>query len=152
MFNSIIEKPTDMKLLPNEEVILTLSNEQLTLTNQRIHMNYAELGQAMTISIFLEKISSIETKYKSYLFLLIIAAIVFLGGIAGNEMTGAVVGGGIFFAIWWFTRKHVVTITSDGGSSLNYMIQGISTDNIHDFVHQVSAAKQNRTHQLFKIG
>ena len=59
--------------------------------------------------------------------------------------------GVIFFGIWRFTRKHVVSISSVGGSSLNFEVQGMDDDKIADFVYKVSLAKQTRVNQIVKL-
>lgn len=146
-----------MKLLQNEEQLLTSNGDKIILTNHRIQLTDSVWGQSFSISIFLEDISSIETKYKSNILLLILGAICVLGGfyIAGNgggqAMVGGIVIGGIFFAIWWFTRKHIISISSNGGASLNFIVQGMGEDIINNFVYRVSLAKQTRVNQLHKL-
>ena len=142
-----------MKLLPNEEKLITSNEDKIVLTNHRIQMTDSFWGQSFTISIFLEDISSIEIKYKSNILLLILGAICVLGGfyMGFKGMPLGLVLGGIFFAVWWFTRKHIISISSDGGSSLNFMVQGMGDEKINDFVHNVSVAKQTRVNQLAKL-
>jgi len=151
-----------MKLLPNEEKLVTSNEDKIFLSNHRIQMTDSAWGQSFTISIFLEDISSIEIKYKSNILLLILGAICVLGGFymggfnfiqgrGGEGMISGLVVGGIFFAIWWFTRKHIISISSDGGSSLKFMVQGMGDDKINDFVHNVLLAKQTRVNQLAKL-
>jgi len=147
-----------MKLLPNEEKVLTSNEDKIILTNYRIQMTDSEWGQSFNISIFLEDISSIEVKYKSYIFLLILAVICVLGGFylasqhgGSSSLIGGLVLGGIFFAIWWFTRKHVISISSDGGSSLSFLVTGMNDEIISDFIYKLSLAKYIRVNQLQKI-
>ncbi len=145
-----------MKLLPNEDRLLSSNGDKVILTNYRILMTESVWGQSFSISIFLEDISSIETKYKSNIFLLIIGAICVLVGFysatngGGQAMVIGVVIGGIFFAIWWFTRKHIISISSNGGALLNFMVQGMDDDIINNFVYRVSLAKLTRVNQLHK--
>jgi len=153
-----------MKLLPNELELVTSNENKIILTNHRIQMTDSVWGQSFFISIFLEDISSIETKYKSNLLFLILAVLFVLGGIfaavngggggqgsgGGGTFIAGLIIGGIFFALWWFTRKHVISIGSNGGASLNFMVQGMGNEKINDFVHKVSLAKQTRVNQLFK--
>jgi hypothetical protein len=147
-----------MKLLPNEEKLITSNADKIILTNHRIQMTDSVWGQSFTVSIFLEDISSIEIKYKSNILLIILGVICVLGGFymagqsRGSEgMIGGLVLGAIFFAIWWFTRKHIISIASDGGASLNFMVQGMGDEKINDFIHNVSLAKQTRVNQLAKL-
>ena len=146
-----------MKLLPNEEKLITSNADKIVLTDHRIQMTDSVWGKTFTISIFLEDISSIETKYKSKILFIILGAICVLGGVyiageySADEGIALLILGVIFFAVWWFTRKHIVSISSDGGSSLNFMVHGTGKEKIQDFVHSVSVAKQKRVNQLHKV-
>lgn len=133
-----------MKLLPNEEKLLTSNGEKIVLTNYRIQMDDSILGQSYSISIFLENISSIEIKYKNNILFLILGALSAIGGFAGGSPELGLIVGGIFIAIWWFTRKHVVSISSDGGSSLDFQVSGMKMEQIYDFRYNVELAKQER--------
>ena len=110
-----------MNLLPNEEKLVSSNEDKIILTNHRIHLRDSVWGQSFTISIFLEDISSIEIKYKSNIVFMILGVICILGGFyaagQGGNLLGGIVIGGIFLALWWFTRKHVVSVSSNGGSS-----------------------------------
>lgn len=143
-----------MKLLKDEEKLVTSNADKIILTNYRIHLKDAgELGQSFSISIFLENISSIEVKYKSNFVLLIIAAICLIGAFLMNSemQTAGLVSAAICIVIWWFTRKHIISISSNGGSSLNFEVQGMGEDKISDFIYHISEAKLNRVNQLHKI-
>ncbi|MCX6306490.1 MAG: hypothetical protein NT040_16120 [Bacteroidetes bacterium] len=144
-----------MKLLPNEENVLTSNEDKIILTNYRVQMTDSLWGQSFNISIFLEDISSIEVKYRSYPFLILLGVLFvlsgsYLGGQHGGSgaMTGGIVLGLLFFAAWWFTRKRVISISSDGGSSLNFIVTEMSDDTVADFIYKLSLAKNNRVNQL----
>ena|SRR6218665_320052 len=151
-----------MKYLPAETLIAASRGDKLVLTNHRIQMTDSNFwGQSFTISIFLEDISSMEVKHKSNTLLLMLGIICVLGGfirngfmdIVGSEyaMFAGFVLGGIFFAIWFFTRKHIISISSNGGSSLNFIAQYMSDEKIDDFLYNVSLSKQTRVNQLAKL-
>lgn len=148
-----------MKLLTDEEVLLTSNNDKIILTNQRISMTEKSSGQAFSIGIFLEDISSIETKYRSFIIFIVFGVISVLGGLYassnsyhsnGGEILLGFILGAMFLALWFFSRRHIVSIGSKGRSSLNFMVQGMSKDEINDFVYKVSQAKLNRVNQLHK--
>ena len=147
-----------MKLLTNEKTLVSSNGNKIILTDHRIQMTDKALGQAFTISIFLENISSIEIKYKSNIMLLILGGLAIIGGgILGLQprpnnlfMSGVIVGI-ILIAIWWFTRKHIISITPNGGASLDFMVQGMKEEQINDFVHNVSQAKLTRMNALHKV-
>lgn len=146
-----------MKLLQNEEKLQSSNADKIVLTNQRILMQEEVWGKSYKISIFLEDISSIETHFKSNTLFLIIGIILAVAGLllnsTGIEDTSAIglIIGGIFIALWWFSRKHLVTIASNGGSSLNVFVQQMSEEKIEELVTIVQEAKLKRVNELFKI-
>jgi citrate lyase synthetase len=107
-------------------------------------------GQANFISIFLEDISSIEVKYRSSIILLILCGLSAVGSLILKNPSGFIICA-VFFAAYWFTRKHVISISSKGGSSLFFQIQEMDDKKIQDFIHEVSLAKQARVNQLHKL-
>lgn len=147
-----------MKLLPNEEQLFISKNKKMILTNHRVQLVEREWGQSSSITIFLEDISSIETKFKSDIWLLILAPLIILGGFfLGGFYVGAIASlagiilGSLSIAIWWATRKRHISISSGGGSQLNFAPHGMDTNKINDLVQAVMIAKQTRVNQLYKV-
>jgi len=139
-----------MNLLENENEIITSNGKRIILTNQRIVQNDELAGKSYSISIFLENISSIENQYKSSPVYLIIAAIAFIGGIGyGSPMIG-VIAGLVLVALWWFSRKHLITIKSDGGSSLNILAEKMKKKDVENFVFNIVKAKSERINEIHK--
>ncbi len=106
--------------------------------------------------IFLENISSIENVYKSNPVLLVIAALGLIVGLVTADRTykgglafGAFAVAVIFLLLWLNSRKHVVTISSNGGAKLNFLVEGMGEGQVQDFVDKVQAAKAGRMNQLF---
>lgn len=147
-----------MKLLPNEEKLITSNEDRIILTNFRITKRDEIWGKSYRISIFLEDISSIEVHFKSNIILLSIGILLILaGGVIGDlggaeSSAGPLLLGGIFIAIWWFSRKHIVTVSSDGGSSLNILVKGMSDAKIEDFITSIQEVKLKRINELYKLG
>jgi uncharacterized membrane protein YfcA len=54
----------------------------------------------------------------------------------------------IFFALYWITRKHIVSITSHGGKSLQFETAGLPEQEIQKFLKNVQEAKLQRIDQL----
>ena len=146
-----------MKLLPNEVILLSSNEDKVILSNHRIEMTETKMGKSYNISIFLEDISSMEVKFNSYIILLIIGIIIVLAGIVltkqtdGASVIAGVLLGGVLIWLWWSSRKHIIKIASKGGSVLNFMTEGMSSDKINDFIYEVSMAKLKRLNQLVKI-
>jgi hypothetical protein len=147
-----------MKLLPNENKLITSNLNKVVLTNYRIQMTDTLWGQSYNVSMFLEDISSMEIKFKNNLILLALSVAAMISGLMmpggyreSSPMLPFVVVAGILFIIWWFTRKHVISISSNGGATLAFEIKGMSKGSIDSFVSDVSLAKLNRINELHKI-
>lgn len=142
-----------MKLLPSEEQLLIFIDKKIILTNYRIQIIESQWGKTSSIHIFLEDISSIETKYKNDIVPLILAPLFVLAGFYFGDIAtiAGFVLGAIFTAIWWATRKSIISISSDGGSPINFTTQGIGKEKINDFVYTVLSAKLTRVNQLHKV-
>lgn len=140
-----------MELLPNEQKIVQSNDTKVILTNYRIHMNDSTWGQSYFINIFLEDVSTIEVKYKSNIWLLVVAAfLIFIGVyLRGTVSSFGIIAGVLFLVLWWFGRKHVVSISSNGGSVLNFIVQGMGDDEIEGFIQKVFLAKHTRVNELY---
>ena len=150
-----------MTLLPNEHEVLTSNENKIILTNQRIHMTDKEWGRSFSITLFLEDISSTQILYKSNFFFLIIALLnllfsiyIFLTSGEYYEMTPLKVSfvvGLLFLVLWWFSRRHIISIYSDGGKPLEFMINKMPDEQIQHFFDKVQLAKAERMAELFKL-
>ena len=58
----------------------------------------------------------------------------------------------LMFAFWWFSRKHLISIGSDGAASLDFGLQGMSDDKIEKFLFDVNSAKNQRMNYLYGQG
>jgi len=133
-----------MTFLENEEQLDTLSNT--VLTNYRI---LKEEENSYKISIFLEKISSIEMHYKQKIYLILLGICSVFGGLyiaQGEEMiiTAGIILGVVFIIAYFVTRKHVITITPDGGKNLDIEVQGVKNERIEEFITNIQKAKQEK--------
>jgi hypothetical protein len=147
-----------MILLSNEEEILSSNGRKIILTNQRIHMSDKEWGSSIGITIFLEDISSIEMRFSSqklFLALSIIAALVsYMTYSDGNEnaaVGGSLVAAILFFLLYWFTRRHIVSITSHAGTSLKFDASSLPEYEMLKFLSKVQEAKLQRVNKLGKF-
>lgn len=152
-----------MKLLQNETLLVNSNEDKVLLTNLRVHMNDKDWGRSYSITLFLEDISSIEVIYRSNLILILIAIMSLLLWLITNYNTGSlpsenVVSMGLImvavicFVLYWFTRKHTISITPDGGKQLNFVVSHMKDEQIYDFVYKLQEAKAFRIKELNKIG
>ena len=151
-----------MTLLPNELEVVTSNEDKIVLTNKRIQMTQKDWGRSYKISIFLEDISSTQVIYKSnilWLILSILSLLYFAITLMQNDRFGysdktsmqvSFVIGIIFLALYWFSRRHVISIHSDGGKPLEFMVNRMSDTEIEHFFDKVQLAKDERMQELSK--
>lgn len=138
------------KYLFNDEIIINqMRNAAVVLTNYRIRYSRKGLSTAHTLSILLEKISSIEVHYKSYPLMLVLGMLLALGStlISGPNKDLSILGygiGGLLILFFFITQKHVITVESDGGAKMNFRTKAMRPDAILNFVNQIEEAKKNR--------
>jgi hypothetical protein len=144
-----------MQLLPNEETLVTSESERLILTTRRIRLKDKQWGRSHTVIIFLEDISSIENLYKSnILFLALAACGLFAGVLFFNDgsnteiRNGGFIAGILFLLLWLNSRTHVVTISSNGGAKLNFVVEAMGESDVEEFLYNVSLAKAKRVEDL----
>lgn len=147
-----------MKLMQNEEIILSADKNRVTLTDCRIFMDSKQWGKFYKISIFLEDISSIEAKYVSHPVLLIIGILLFILGFAfsGNtkdniSILAGLLLGLVFILAWWFEKKCLIKISSNGGSSIKFEEKKKSQDIVDNFILNVHEAKSKRINLIYKL-
>jgi hypothetical protein len=62
---------------------------------------------------------------------------------SGSAFFSSLIFPGILFAIWWFTRSHVISITSNGGTKLNIEIHVMKQNEIDALIQKISASQLN---------
>ncbi len=132
-----------MKYFEKEEPVLASENNRIVLTSRRIRQ--AENKTDFT-SIMLEKISSIEVRYQSWILILLAGIICIVAGFIllrnGSVEAMACFGvGGICILVYIVTRKHIVSISSDGGAKIVFATRGMSKERVIEFVDKVEEAK-----------
>ena len=151
----------DNQLLMGESIITQSNDNQITLTTHRIRYNDSAFGKAKIVSMMLENVSSIEVHYKSWPFVLNLAILAALIGI-GTNITGMqnqksdlqsigfiqLAVAAVLFLIYFFNRKHIVSIASNGGGRIDFFTKGLSRESIIDFVDKIEAAKHKRVSAL----
>jgi len=99
----------------------------------------------------LEKVSSCEIRYQSWPILLILGGLLLLGGtysffqMGGVQLAGpAIVFGLVFLCAYFLTRKHLISISSDGGASIGFETTGLKRDAVIAFINGIEEAKNQR--------
>lgn len=145
-------------LLKGEELISQSANNVVTLTTHRIRYNATNSSQSHLVSMMLEKVSSCETRYQSWPVLLVLGAVAILLGafslqrLGGPEVPGlAIVVGLVFIVAYFTTRKHIVSIASDGGSRIGFVTTGLKREAVVAFVNGIEKAKNERVERLHQL-
>jgi hypothetical protein len=150
-----------IKPLTNEEIIATSLDDDFVLTNFRVQIGKDGWMSSSYMCIFLENISSIETRYKSkpYLLWLALLSVPITGYIVKNfsqtpdftQPLKLFIPAVIILFIWFVTRESAIRISSNGGSSLELVTSGISKDKVYNSINAINEAKRKRTAALFKL-
>ena len=136
-----------MFLLDNERIISQSDEKIITLTNKRIRYTDSMCGKAHIVSIMLKKVSSIEVRYRSNIWFIYLAILSIIIGYVVNLSQGEEgfvlfgLGLGIVFIIFYLaSRKHFITISSNGKGDINFHTKGMKKDIILDFINKVEKA------------
>lgn len=130
----------------DEKEITRSSNDVVILTTHRIRFDDSK----HIISIMLEKVSSIEVHYSSWLICLLFGILAAVAGFVmgvnnnGQAMVAGLALGGILILIYFLTRKHVIEIASDGGTKINFQTSGMKRESILKLINQIETAKSDR--------
>jgi hypothetical protein len=141
-----------MNLFENEQIITTTEGCGVILTTHRIRStNSYQWGQRTTISIMLEKVSTIQLDYISYPIFLVMAGLCFVLALILNGqdntkqlMPLALTVGAVFVIAYFTSRKHICVIASDGGSKIRFHTEKIKKDSLLEFLDKVEKAKNSR--------
>ena len=148
-----------MKLFDGEQKITTGTN--VMLTNYRVSVASKEWwGDTYTIYLFLEDISSIQILFKSTIALLLLGCGSFFvalilsfqsNGYGSPSPTPLFIFGIVLIAAWWFSKRHIISVTPNGGKALEIMIKNLPSADIEKFLYDIQEAKFCRFNDLNKI-
>ena len=137
-----------MTLLENEKNLDFLEKNSVVLTNYRITK---EDGNSYKIAIFLKNISSIIAHYKTEPIFIILGAISLIAGVVlvlhgdlNSFGIASFVLCAVLFAAYFLTKKHVITVSSDGGEKMVIEVQKKSHERIEEFITNIQQAKQGK--------
>lgn len=143
-----------MQLLNGEKQIDIFSKAGIILTNFRlIQSNNSNTGSYL-LEVFLEDISSIETKYENDFSLICLAVFFALLQIyllvnfhKDYYYAGAVIAA-ICAVLWWRSRKFSIVATAKGGSKLKFAVGRIKDATVYNFIAAIQKAKLERINTL----
>lgn len=129
-----------MKLLPGEREVVRTNGGILVLTTHRVRLDQQEAGRSQIVSIMLDQVASCGLITKSYPLLLLFAITVALLALWMRQIGAAVVGGGFFVALYWFSRRAILSVASSG-AAIEIGATGLSREALVDFIDSVETAK-----------
>jgi len=134
---------TKIEMLPNERVIMSAGKDELTLTSKRVRYHYSEIGRSNFMSITLDSVASCGLIVRTHPVLILLAIIAFIFGVnQDNEPRLILIGLSLFLVVLYFTsRKTLIAIGSNGGSSIEVPIKGVSKANVIVFLEAVERSK-----------
>ena len=145
-------------LLKGEELISQSANNVVILTTHRIRYNATNSAQSHLVSMMLEKVSSCESRYQSWPVLLVLGVLaVLLGGFSlfqfgGQQMAAPAIAVGFVLVVAYFaSRKHVISISSDGGSRIGFETKGLKREAVVSFINGIEKAKTERVERLHQL-
>lgn len=116
-----------MNAFENEKLILESDNKQIRLTSHRLRYYETPKRNSNFTSIMLDKVSSIElTYYKSSFWILILGI-----------LTIPILLGLILLYIFFTSKRHVISVTPDGGKPIIFETKGMKRDFLDDFIDKV---------------
>jgi hypothetical protein len=154
-----IKKILTMKKISNESICLTSIGNKVIMTNYRIHVSEKKWGSAMSLTMLLENVCSVESKSKSNpiillssVLLLATGGFLFMSPLESTSKLGMAVlalGTGLLL-LWFTTRKKVVEVVSDGGARLTISVGNARDEAIKDFINSILMAKIARLEELHR--
>jgi hypothetical protein len=145
------------QLIPGETILTAADNDLIVLTTHRIRYNYQEWGQGNTISIMLEKISSIQARYISYPLLIVMGIFLIIVGFLMNSSyprgiiawIPAIIGIGCII-YYFYSKNHFCIISSDGGARIIINTKDMDRQAVLAMIDKIETAKSERVSDLVK--
>jgi hypothetical protein len=134
-----------MKLMNEERIVSESDNKEVILTTHRVRHTTNKTGKAQVTSIMLDELDSCEIRSISSPFFLVVAALVFLGGlfIGDDAIAYGFVIGLIFVGVYYFTRTQVISLRSSS-SVIDFKTAVMNLETAESFIDTVESSKHNR--------
>ena len=129
------------QLLPGEHNVMSSNDGALILTNFRVKHESDNGGGSTYKSIPLKKISACALTTKKYPFLLVLAGLAIIGGLAAPNDNLKIAGfalGAILTALYFFTRNGQLEVFSDSGTSIKFPTSGLTHVQVRVFAEAVA--------------
>lgn len=138
-------------ILPGEEQLLAVNEEELVLTTRRIHIDDMNHGST---DLPLEQVNNVNIERRGYKVLLFSGAICLLIGFSlwgadNNSQFQLLLIAGVFQLIfWWATRTRVLSVASDKGTVSRFDVDELSEEDISGLVDDIQIARNKRLNEI----
>jgi hypothetical protein len=128
---------------PGQQIVKTSENGILTLTTKRVRYDSIVWGQSNLISITLGSVASCGLVTKSYPLLLILSAIALVVSFTqqSRALPLLILIAAVLFAAYFFTRRSVISVASNGGGAILTPTKGMKREDIISFIDAVEREK-----------
>jgi len=125
-----------------ENIILKSDNGDFILTDKKVRYKVKNWGQLNVTSLMLDKITSLEIKFKSYPFLLVITALSIIYLIftytVGAKVTAIILI--LFSTLSYFATIKRAIIISSASASITLPIKKLGNDKAIQFINEIEKA------------
>lgn len=137
-----------MNMLPDEVIVTSTPDKALVLTSHRVRLEAKASGTVNVTSIMLEEVSSCEIACKEARWILVVAVLLALVGVAFSFkelVVGLPVLIGAAFVLFAYlgTRRQSLSIASSGGARIS-LRTAADLDGWKRFIDQLEMAKDAR--------
>ena len=128
--------------MDQESTILESDTGEFLLTDRKVRYEIKKLGQLNVTSILLDKITSLEIKFKSNYFFLGFTALAFLFSFVSKFEYAPTIGiivGIVFILLYYRSIEKVIKVSSPT-TSISLSVKNLSNDEAIEFIDEVEKA------------
>ena len=139
-----------MNLMDDEKILWKSEQESLVLTTHRVRYHKESLGRAKLQSILLEELASCAIEGTTSPMYYVLAVVLIVLGLSASVtsrdatyVVTSLIAGSILFAIYYATRRQVLSFAS-AGAVIEFPVQGMSINDLKDLIDTAEDAKNKR--------
>ena len=138
-----MSSPTSF-VLPGERVLISSAN-RLLLSNKRVRYDSIDWGRSEFVSMTLDSVASCGLVTRSHPTLLVLSALASIFAFTQDQpkiwyLLAVAVA---FLVAYFVTRRAMMTISSNGGQSIQMSTKGMTRESVVDFLNSVEREKMN---------
>ncbi|RXK83805.1 hypothetical protein [Filimonas effusa] len=140
-------------IMPGEEQLLAVNEEEFVLTTRRIHIDDMDHGST---DLPLEQVNNVNVERRGYRLLLFSGVICLLLGITlwvadpASQSQLLIIAGVFQLIFWWATRSRILSVASDKGAVSHFDVDELSDEDISVLVDDIQIARNKRLNEIKK--